>query len=343
MAPIVLFYNREGVIMRNYRKKTFVNLIQRALLCIVCLTMLSLSGCTGKLGFIFPERNLQKEDTQGTVISNSFEIDGIKKKVESREPLTRDELDKLLESKEFESIKDKIKNKEQLTNDELRKILEKNKENTLSMNPEPTLSPTPKPTSKKTLPKNYDWVINVNDTKQYKYESIIWYMDLYILMNKEGGTDPTGEYNGNILLKAKIDAAVLAEAMEEDLEDMIIDSTNAEYSTEAEVAKIEVIKYDSKEFEKFSVELANDNISPILIGVNYLAMNSIDMKTIYNSRVDGHDMIGNKGWAYVPKTIITKPVPVRILIIGSKVKVYFGKDGALPVFDGKIEKRPREY
>ena len=180
-------------------------------------------------------------------------------------------------------------------------------------------------------PKNADWLLNVDDNVTMIIEGMKYHVNLYVSMSKSGGTDVTGTYNGKILYTCTMDEAELAKITEADSE-LIFDAGFYNFTMEAVSASIDVVKYDSK---KYAAQTETK-----LEKADYMAVSVIDMQMRHQGHLWTHDISGEEGEGWTPDMDITKPVEVRFLINGGKVKAYIGNSPS-EAFSGMLTGTPK--
>lgn len=249
-------------------------------------------------------------------------------KVERYEPLTTWELERYREYQRLVAIREKQAQGEELTATEWILLGEANKrmlEAEKNEKTTPSKVPTPKPTSPPA--READWAIRVDDTVTLEMGELTWRMNLYVSMDKLGGKDPGGAYQGKLLLTAKVDEADLLALLEEDAE-LIVDTMAQSYTVEAVSATIEVIPFDAGGLKSFAEEHLRENPSVPVESASWMALDAPEMITRYQVSMTGHDVSGNEGWGSVPDAGRKAAVPVRILVRGAEAEVCFGQMNA---------------
>jgi hypothetical protein len=120
----------------------------------------------------------------------------ITEKVERYEPLSRSELETYIKERNLERIREKHNNGEELTASEMRVLGEDNARKREKEREKPPEKPPAKTTRTPDPPRQADWMLRVDDNKTVELGGLLWRFNLYVSMDKVGGTNPEGPYEG---------------------------------------------------------------------------------------------------------------------------------------------------
>lgn len=276
-----------------------------------------------------PSDTAQAEETEEERLAR------IAGKVERFEPLSGSELETYIKERNLERIREKHNNGEELTAGEMRVLGEDNARKRDKEQNTPPEKPAGKPTTAPQAPKQADWMLRVDDNRTVELGGLTWRFNLYVSMDKIGGTNPEGTYEGKILLTGTVDEAELAAQMQEDA-DLVVDSLYQAYTTEAVSASMDMVPYDAGEEEAFRHTHGHTAPANQTEKANWMATGTPEMITRFQISITGHDEADNEGWGAAPDTERTAAVPVRILVRGADVEVHLGQGEMAHVFSGTL-------
>jgi hypothetical protein len=190
----------------------------------------------------------------------------------------------------------------------------------------------PEPSPSDNEPKQATWVIDINDTQQITDETgIVWNYTLTFHASKPGGTNVTGEFAGEAILKIEPDFASAQAAAAREGTELLAMIFN--YHAECESLSFVVEKVIQE-------EQGDDGDLPLapLVPKDFSAVSS----AIFNStqepvgmtiQTDEGPFSGSGGGGGV-----TIDVPFEIIIYGASVSVFFGSmpHTGVPAFNGTI-------
>lgn len=202
--------------------------------------------------------------------------------------------------------------------------------------PAASATPVPKPTAK-----DADWVLQVDDTQTVTQEEtgLVWHFNLYMYLQKQGGTAATGEYTGQIVLKAELDGASLAEFAKED--GLTLDSYSQGYRLETAAAALTVEPYMPAGYAAAMARIAPDKATLQMPSPGETASAMALARIPMTSRMDGtttsgHDEDGHEdsGWAPMDEREVEAPVVIKI--DGASVYVLFPNNPLDREFKGTV-------
>ncbi len=190
------------------------------------------------------------------------------------------------------------------------------------------ITPTPVPTSTpQSTPGLADWVLSVDDNATLSFDSITQYVNLYVSMNKSGGRDVTGTYNGKILYTSATDEADLARLIESSTDASFV-AGYMNYTMEAVSASIEVVKFN----EQACIDLWGS----VPAKADYMAIATVDLSMRLQSHISTQTYMGQgESWAYEDEEIII-PAEICFLITGGQVQAYIGVHPEEKAFSGLL-------
>jgi len=180
----------------------------------------------------------------------------------------------------------------------------------------------------------------VDDTRTVELGGLTWHMNLYVSMDKAGGTDPSGTYQGKMLLTGNVDEADMIALLEED-SDMTVDTLSQSHTTEAASASLDMGPFDAQAYDAFMTTATNggdaDGTAPEAVpAADWMATGAPEMVTRFQIASTGHDSSGNDVWGGAPDTEKKANVPVRILVRGADVEVRWGSGDSAYRFTGTL-------
>ncbi len=280
-------------------------------------------------------------DTDSGSSSESKEeaLNRILEKVEHRDPLTASETEQYQEhQRQVEHIREKLANGEALTATETRIIGEENRR--IRERAETTPTTTSAKTVTTPAPKAADWSIRVDDNLTLELNGLTWHMNLYVSLNKAGGTDPSGTYQGKMLLTGKVDVADAIAQLEAE-SDATVDTFQQGHTTEAVSATLDMVVFDAQAYDAFMATDTEDghadgSAPKALPAADWMATGTPEMVTRYQSAATGHDPNGNEVQGWTPDVEKKANVPVRLLVRGADVEVRWGRGNSPYLFKGTL-------